>query len=320
MQIEQLASMPKELPPPTTTTIADAAAASPGLSFADLLRAKWRSRGAVILYAAVGLTLVGCKMFWPAAPRKADASPALVSTATSNKKPAAAAKPSPASKSPKASSAAEGAAKPDAAVAATGTAKKPAVVAATPATAPIASAAAKAAKPTSRPAEAVGSLYIDETHGFSVRFPAGWVIRTFDGDPWVIDAGDVRVGLISVGFSPFPEGFTTESIPPDWIAKKIRKRHDTTLHGQGYGMIGGRKALWSKSTGPLPMTNGAPRMTRVNYVLPIGDGRILELRVAASPEQFDRLVPVMKKAVETFKLHAPGTPAAPADTVANAGR
>ena len=46
-------------------------------------------------------------------------------------------------------------------------------------------------------------------------------------------------------------------------------------------------------------------MTRVNYIMPLGDGRVLELRVAASPEQFDRLVPVMKKAVETFALQTP---------------
>jgi hypothetical protein len=50
------------------------------------------------------------------------------------------------------------------------------------------------------------------------------------------------------------------------------------------------------------MTHAAPRMTRVNYILPTGDGRVLELRVAAAPDQFDRLVPIMKKAVETFRL------------------
>jgi hypothetical protein len=196
---------------------------------------------------------------------------------------------------------------------------------ASPTTAPVASAKSKSATTANAMANSdpLGALYIDETNGFSVRFPAGWVIRTFNGDPWKVDVGDGRVGLISVGFSPFPEAFTTDSIPPDWIARKIKKRQDTTLHGQGYAMVGGRKALWSKSTGPLPMTNAAPRMTRVNYVMPIGDGRILELRVAASPEQFDRLVPVMKRAVETFKLQPPGSAAAAAaaaEPVANAGR
>jgi hypothetical protein len=46
-------------------------------------------------------------------------------------------------------------------------------------------------------------------------------------------------------------------------------------------------------------------MTRVNYILPLGDGRVLELRVAAAPEVFDRLVPVMRKSVETFALQTP---------------
>ena len=193
--------------------------------------------------------------------------------------------------------------------------------AAKPTTAPFASAtrrraAAAAPAPAARPADPLGAIYIDETNGYSIRFPAGWSIRSFKGEPWVIDAGDGRVGLISIGFSPFPNGFTTESIPPEWIARRIKRRADTTLHGQGYSTIGGRKALWSKSTGPLPMTHANPRMTRVNYILPTGDGRVLELRVAASPEQFDRLVPVMKKAVETFKL----LPVQGVDPVAAAGR
>ena len=53
------------------------------------------------------------------------------------------------------------------------------------------------------------------------------------------------------------------------------------------------------------MAYASPRMTRVNYILPLGDGRVLELRVAAAPEQFDRLVPVMRKSVETFVLQTP---------------
>ena len=312
MQIEQLASMPVELPPATTTTIADAAAASPkGLSFRELLRTKWRSRGAFIVYAALGLTLLGCKMFWPSGPSDVAASPARAA------KPAAvAAKPSP--KQPAAKAAGAAAATPAEAAPTSTVAKTTAASAAAPG-----AAAKKPSAPTTAPvaaarakADPLGALYIDETNGFSIRFPAGWVMRTFDGEPWVIDVGDGRVGLISVGFAPFPEALTTENIPPDWVAKKIRKRHDTTLHGQGYAMIGGRKALWSKSTGPLPMTHAAPRMTRVNYVLPIGDGRVLELRVAAAPEQFDRLVPVMRKSVGTFKLHTPVTP----QTVATARR
>lgn len=309
MQIEQLASMPTELAPPTTTTVAAAAAASPKGSLTMLVMAKWRSRGALILYAAMGLALLGCKMFWPE-PRDAEASSALSTTsavksepqsqvASKTKTTLAAGPPKPAGADSKSPAKSAGGAS-----LATAGAKKPS----SSTSAPVASRAKSKSAASSRPTDPLGALYIDETNGFSMRFPAGWVIRTFEGEPWVIDVGDARVGLISVGFAPFPEAFTTDNLPPDWIANNIKKRHDTTLHGQGYAMIGGRKALWSKSTGPLPMTHAAPRMTRVNYVLPIGDGRVLELRVAASPAQFNRLVPVMKKAIATFKLHTPGTP------------
>jgi hypothetical protein len=338
MQIEQLASMPKELPPPTTTTVFDAAAASPRIwSLRSLLRAKWRSKGALILYAALGLSLLGYKLFWHG-PHRANASAAPTATATTTagdetrqlmaklqaaskarnaakvaeeKAPRGSVTATAAAAAPTAAMPAPRSAVPAPMTSGTAVAKKPA---AAPAPAPAASAAAPAA-PTTAPvasaksmtpaAEALGSLYIDETNGFSIRFPAGWVIRTFDGDPWVCDVGDGKVGLMSVGFSPFPEGFTAESIPPDWIAKKIKRRADTTLHAQGYSMISGRKALWSKSTGPLPMSHASPRMTRVNYILPLGDGRVLELRVAAAPEVFDRLVPVMRKSVETFVLQTP---------------
>ena len=315
MQIEQLASMPPELPPPTTTTIADAAAASPKIySFKTLVLAKWRSRGAVILYAALGLTLLGCKLFWPA-PQRVDASASTASSAMATKQSAArtqlASKSKPAS-TPKAAALAakpRESVKPASAPAPVASAKPTAATPAAPA--PVAAAAAPttarvaARRATTGPVDPLGPLYMDETNGFSIRFPAGWALRTFDGDPWVIDAGDGRVGLISVGFAAFPETFTTDNIPPDWVANKIRRRADTTLHGQGYAPVSGRKALWSKSTGPLPMTHASPRMTRVNYILPLGDGRVLELRVAAAPERFDRLVPVMRKAVETFKLQTP---------------
>ena len=161
--------------------------------------------------------------------------------------------------------------------------------------------------------DALGATFCDETNGYSMRFPAGWSMRSFNGDPWVLDCGDGRVALISIGFSPFPAGFTADNIPPEWIARRIRKRRDTVLHGQGYATVAGRKALWSKSTGPLPMTNSTPRMTRVNYILPLADGRVVELRIAAAPDQFDRIFPTMKRAVQTFQL----TPAPSRDAVAS---
>ena len=64
----------------------------------------------------------------------------------------------------------------------------------------------------------------------------------------------------------------------------------------------GKKAIWSKSTGPLPTTTGTPRMTRVQYIVPLQDGRVLELRVAAPPDQFELLAPTMGKALATFKI------------------
>ena len=334
MQIEHLASMPTELPPATTTTVFDVAAASPRIriwSVKDVVKTKWRSKGALILYAALALSLLGYKLFGPGAgPHKAGAAAAAAPLSSGDETRQLMARLEAASKARAAARGAEEkpartataapvsgstvstgkkstvtAAAPVASSAGAGAGRKPSVPApAIPTTAPVASAKAKTSA-TTRPADALGALYIDETNGFSIRFPAGWLIRTFDGDPWVIDVGDGRVALISVGFSPFPDGFTAESIPPDWIAKKIKRKADTTLHAQGYAMVSGRKALWSKSTGPLPMSNASPRMTRVNYILPLGDGRVLELRVAAAPEQFDRLVPVMRKSVETFVLQTP---------------
>jgi len=316
MQIEQLALMPKELPPPTRTTIYDAVAASPKVwSVQTFVMAKWRSKGALLLYACVGLTLLGCKMFW-GGPHQAGASQnAPVATAkTPATKPASAkaqatakpktnkpADPAPvaaATVSPSSSSSPTKKPTPTSTHASTRASAAPTTARA------VASAKTKRAA-TTAPVEPLGAVYIDETNGFSIRFPASWQIRTFDGDPWVIDVGDGRVGLISVGFGPFPDNFTVDNIPPDWVAKKIKRKADTTLHAQGYAMIGGRKALWSKSTGPLPMSHASPRMTRVNYILPLGDGRVLELRVAAAPEQFDRLVPVMRKSVDTFALQTP---------------
>ena len=50
------------------------------------------------------------------------------------------------------------------------------------------------------------------------------------------------------------------------------------------------------------MTNGAPMMTRVQYIVPLGDGRALELRRAAPAQTFESLSIMMKQAVDTFTL------------------
>jgi hypothetical protein len=161
---------------------------------------------------------------------------------------------------------------------------------------PTASAAASASN------EILAPAFVDENNGFTIRFPGAWAIRTFASEPWVLDCGDGRTALISIGFSAFPADFTADNIPPEWVARRIKKRSDTTLHSQGYALIGGKKALWSKSTGPLPMTNGNPRMTRVNYIVPLHDGRVMELRIATTPEIFDQLMPTMRQSVESFKF------------------
>src|SRR4051812_19893338 len=83
MQIEKLVSMPIQLPPPTTTTIFDDARKAPRIwSVKSLVMAKWRSKGALILYATLGLTLLGCKMFWSGGPHKAAASGSSATAST----------------------------------------------------------------------------------------------------------------------------------------------------------------------------------------------------------------------------------------------
>ena len=65
----------------------------------------------------------------------------------------------------------------------------------------------------------LGATYIDETNGYSIRFPAGWALRTFSGEPWVLDCGDVKGGIISIGFSPMPAEITADQLLPEAIAR-----------------------------------------------------------------------------------------------------
>ena len=160
-------------------------------------------------------------------------------------------------------------------------------------------------KPTTqRTAIAIlGPAYSDETNGFSIRFPSGWQIKTFaNANPWVIDASDGRDAIISVGFAPFPKDAKAEHVKLDMMASTIRSEPQTTLHGQGYGAVDGRRAVWAHATGPLPMTDAAPQMTRMHYLVPLQDGRALELRLAARPEKYEQLLDLMKQSANTFKL------------------
>ena len=286
---------------------------------------------AMILVAVLGVGALGYKMFWP------DSEP--VKAAAAMPKMTAAAKPSgssvrPNAKSsttPRASSNRNNNVAPEAPTRAAATPKTNKTAKPAPAIASAPGAddrdvptpteikrglpkdpsapAAKASPPMPALAsnEVLAPAFVDENNGFSMRFPTAWAIRTFASEPWVLDCGDGRTALISIGFSAFPADFSADNIPPEWVARRIKKRSDTTLHSQGYALIGGKKALWSKSTGPLPMTNGNPRMTRVNYIVPLQDGRVLELRIATTPEIFDQLMPTMRQSVESFKF-IPRTP------------
>ena len=81
---------------------------------------------------------------------------------------------------------------------------------------------------------------------------------------------------------------------------KITRFHASSF--EGYGLIDGRKCLWHKYTGNVTFSKTSVRMTAVHYLLPLGDGRALELRLASTPEQFAKLAPVMKESVESFKI------------------
>jgi hypothetical protein len=158
-------------------------------------------------------------------------------------------------------------------------------------------------QPARSPTTALGPAYMDEVNGFAVRFPAGWQIKTFvNSGNWILDASDGRDALISVGFAPFPKDVRADQIKPELMAESIRSQPQTTLHGMGLGAVDGRKALWAHSTGPLQMTDASPRMTRVHYLVPLQDGRALELRLAARPEKYEQMSGLMKQAAESFKL------------------
>jgi hypothetical protein len=148
----------------------------------------------------------------------------------------------------------------------------------------------------------LGATYVDKANGFSIRFPAAWAIRSFNADPWVLDCGNASVGMISIGFSPCPKDLKADQLLPESIARRIKRRSGTTMSGQGKTIIAGKKALWFKSTGPLPLSNGSPKMTKVQYIVPLGDGRVMEIRVAAPPEQFPFVGGMMKESVDTFTL------------------
>jgi hypothetical protein len=155
------------------------------------------------------------------------------------------------------------------------------------------------ARPATRPAHPLGPTYIDETNGFAIRLPANWSLRSRRaGGPWLLECGDTRRGLISVGVA------CAATAPRDGASGKLLAR--------GSAVIAGKKATWSKSTSPLRAGTTSPAVTHVNYLLPLDGGRFIEIRLAAAPEEFDNAATVMKQSVATLRLAAPSRRPAPA--------
>jgi len=164
--------------------------------------------------------------------------------------------------------------------------------------------------------DGLGPVFVDDANSYYMRFPASWSIRKFDGEPWVVECGDGRSALISVGFSAFPAEYTADDVNLEWVARRIKKRPDTQLVAQGYATIMNRKAVWSKSVGPMQMGGNSVKVVRTTYILPLGDGRVAEIRIAASPETYEKISGLMKNAVSTFRLvpkRAPETTVARTD-------
>jgi hypothetical protein len=108
--------------------------------------------------------------------------------------------------------------------------------------------------------------------------------------------------MISIGFTPCPVEVTADHLLPEGIARRIKKRPSTKLLDQGKTQTAGRKSLWFKSTGPMPLTSGSPVMTRIEYIVPLGDGRALDVRLAAPPNQFESLSNLMKSSIDTLMI------------------
>ena len=176
--------------------------------------------------------------------------------------------------------------------------------------APVAKAAAAPApapQPASaKPAAQLGPRYADKAGGFSLQFPAGWTHKSYaDGGRWVVDATDGASALISVGFSAFPAEKTIDQVPAEKLTKALQKRTGGVVHASGYATIAGRRCMWHKYTAVTGRPGDNEPMTMVHYLLPLHNGRALELRVAAVPEKFDAMAPRMKQAVDTLKLLTP---------------
>jgi len=215
------------------------------------------------------------------------------------------AEPSPITRVRKPANSATVSTAPRPAVAAATTPKKPAAPATTEAAKvkPTAAAATPTNASGPKPASTLGPRYVDKSAGYSVQFPAGWACKpAAESGAWVLDATDGKSAIISVGISKFPASLTADQVPLERVTRGLQKRADTVVLASGYTTVGGRRALWHKYTGPITRPDAPVRMTAVHYLLPLQDGRALELRLAATPEKFNELGPRMKQSLDTLKL------------------
>ena len=219
------------------------------------------------------------------------AKPGAPAKAVAPVKTAATAKPAPSAKA----SAPE---KP-AAVAKAPVAAQPAAAGKPPA---VASKAPAAAAPVAVVSDAdLASPFTDEINAFSIQFPRAWKSGPIAGNPWVLEATDAGRAYISVGVQEMPGTPLPIATTLSNIAAHLRTQPDTVLHDSGTDSIQGHPYAWFRYTAPMPTTTGAARMTMVHYVIPM-PSRALEVRMAATPDRFAALQPLMNRSMESFEI------------------
>lgn len=145
--------------------------------------------------------------------------------------------------------------------------------------------------------------YTDTANGYSIQFPAGWNNKTFaSGDPWNAEVSDERTGMISIGFSPFPSSAGVDQLKADRLAARLQSQAHAVLRGHANAVVDGHKGLWFRYTAPVESALGRQTMECVHYYVPLHDGRMLELRLAAPPEKFAAVAPLLHKSLATLKL------------------